>query len=426
MATVIQREDLLQFIWQTRLLEKHALTTYDGQAVRVLHPGTLNENAGPDFLDARVRIGDTIWAGHVEIHIKTGQWLTHKHHLDRAYNNVVLHVVFEHDGTELGIPVLELKEYITPEWISVFERMMQTADWIPCSRHIGDVQEQVVIPWLTRMAIERMEEKSMRIESNLQRSKGNWEETVWQTLARGMGGLVNRVAMEELAVIVPLRQLRKIKHDRIAVEGILLGAAGFLQANFRELIPNQMQNEFRHYKQLFGTIEMEATRWKFGRMRPAGFPTIRISQLAGVATANESLVDLLLHSDLQMLRKGLKSEASAFWREHYLLHRPATNHAVTLGDAQFNHLMVNVVVPLRIAYGRIEDIPDSITDALELLEQLPAEEHKIVKKWQSLGLQSKHAADSQGLLHLYTAYCTHKQCLRCRIGYSLLHKLHYI
>jgi len=422
----VKKEDLLQFIWKMRLFNQNNLRTTDGETITILKPGHQNTNAGPDFSDARIKIGEAVWAGTVEVHINSKQWFEHRHDKDDAYSTVILHVVYEHDITNFHIPTLALKEYIDPRYFEQYQRMMETADWIPCQRNLEQIQLEKLPGWLEFLAVERIENKSQRLLSTLNSNTNNWEQTAWQLLARSMGNPVNAEPMEQLAMRVPIKFIRKIGGDRKTIEALLLGAGGFLKGPFNEIGPNQLQSIYKHQKTKHNIDELEPQIWKFGRMRPAHFPTLRISQLADIVSRAPSLMSLFLNSSMKSLQKSLSGEAASYWSEHYHFKQSAKNKHLKTGVGMTESIIINSVVPLVLLFGKMMDEDDKISHAIDLLSSLPSEKNSIIRKWRKLNINANNAAESQALIQLYKDYCNNRRCLSCRIGFSVLNKICYI
>lgn len=409
-----------------RLFRNEGLVTTDGESVQVLHPGTHNHNSGPDFSNARIRIGNTLWAGNVELHVTSRQWYEHGHQTDAAYNNVILHVVYRHNLAAFPIPTLELEPYIDHRLLLHFRQMMETGSWIPCAAHHPLPPDLPLTPWLERLSVLRLEEKAIRLHTRLQANTGDWNETAWQLLARSMGNPVNAEPMEQLSRNVPLALLKRHVGQPLEMESILLGTAGMLQGSFGELYPHKMQTDFRHWQKKYNLVTMDGSIWKFGRMRPGHFPTIRISQLAAIVRQTPHLLDSILHLDSKGLQHMLEVAASPYWQEHYHFHKSGDATPRMLGKQMIASIIINSIVPLRLLYAQLTDNTDQIEAALQLLSTLPPENNKIIRGWKKLGWSPENAVQTQALLHLYKDFCVPKRCLDCQIGYHILGKISYI
>lgn len=419
-------EALLQYIWKMRLYSPGQLQTTDGDKITVIHPGTQNIHAGPDFSNARIQIGDTLWAGNVELHLKSSQWLEHGHQNDPAYHNVILHVVLYHDLPDFHLPTLQLHQAIHTDLVHTYQRMMETGAWIPCAPFLPQAATDRMDSWLERMAIERLEDKAMRLRSRLLANQGDWDETAWQLLSRSLGNPVNADPMEQMAIHTPVKILQRHTGQRNMIEALLLGQAGFLEGSWREVYPNQLQTEYRHLQKKYQLQPLKHGQWKFGRMRPSHFPTIRISQLADIVSKEPRLFRLFLNEDRKQLDTLFTGTAATYWKEHFHFKGASTNHSAQIGATIRHSLLINTVVPLLVLYGKETDEGKWIDQALDLLAGIPKENNQVIRQWADSGILAENASQSQGLLHLYQHWCGEKRCLECPIGFQILEKVKYI
>ncbi len=421
-------EDLLQFIWESRLFDQHALRTTDGRSVEVLHPGRIQHHSGPDLEGAQVRIGDQRWAGNVEVHLRSSEWNAHGHQYDPAYENVVLHVVYEHDAevrTQRGtvIPTIELLPRVSTESIAMHHALMRSRDFVPCAQHLDRLDPLRTGPWLERVLIERLERKTMGVEALYRQLGNDPAETVYHLLARAFGFKVNAEPFGMLAHALPLKVLHKYRDDAVRTEALLFGQAGLLQVDLVDDHPRLLQQEHAHLARMHALRPAPVAAWKFARMRPMNFPTVRIAQLAQLLMhCNGSFSDLLEIDDVVLLRQELEVLASPYWTTHYQFDKPSTTQPKRLGRTGTDHLIINAMVPALFALGRLEGRDDRKERALHLLEQLPAERNTVLAGWASLGLCADTAARGQALLELRDTYCTNRSCLSCGIGNQLLRK----
>lgn len=423
------KEELLHFIWKMNLLDPRSLRTQSQETLRVVKPGLHNEDSGPDFFDARVRIGETLWAGNVEIHLKSSDWYRHDHDKDDAFENVILHVVYEHDQevyysrSQHPVPVLELKNFISSTLIQKYQEMLYNSDWIPCASHIHKVPFLHQISWLERVLIERLEDKSSRIFDQLEKTAYDWQECFYRSMARYFGFNVNNEPFEQLASSLPSSMLARHKDNRFQIEALLFGQAGFLpSAQFRDDYPNQLSREFNFLKKKYGLKPLEPHQWKFMRTRPSNFPGIRISQLADLIHKSSHLFTNLLEcSSPKEAQKLLNCNASSYWNSRYHFDKPDPSEKhKKLGKKSIENLLINLMAPFLYAYGQYHNKEDYKSRAIEILEELPPEQNKITRKWRELGIPNKNAARSQALIFLKKNYCDHKKCLNCQIGTQIL------
>jgi len=414
-------EAFIQYIWKMKLFNTSDLKTTDGEPLLIIHSGEHNFHSGPDFTNARIKLGDTIWAGNVEIHIRSCDWKIHKHVSDRAYDNVILHVVFEHDDTENKLPTLILKDRIDVKLISLYNFMMQTSAWIPCEKNIRFTDEIIIKNQLNRLLTERIEKKALNFEQRLLLNTNDWEETCYQLIARNLGTNVNAEPFERVARSLPYKTILKHINNPMQVEALLFGQAGFLEGNFRELYPNQLQSEYQFLKKKYQLEGIRPLEWKFLRMRPANFPTIRMSQFANFVAAKEKIFSAILElNDIKKIKKLFEVNAGDYWKEHYHFKKAVPIKSSALGADMINLILINTISPLLFLYGQKTGELQYITRAIDLLENLEPEHNNIIHKWESLGLKPKHAAESQALLELKKNYCENKRCLECAIGHKIL------
>ena len=414
------QERLLQFIWQHQYFSTASLTTVCGKEVVILQTGILNTNQGPDFLHARIKIGTVFWAGNIEVHIKSSDWLRHHHSEDIHYKNVVLHVVWEHDIDVSQHPVLALKGRVSLSMLQRYENLMQQPLLIPCSKQLHVVDTFIWSAWKTRLVAERLELKNGFILERLKKCNFHWDELCWRLFAKYFGVPVNADAMEALAAHVPLKILRRHKQRIEQLEAILMGQAGLLESDFSDDYPNMLKKEYhflRHKYQLQPTL----IPLQFLRMRPIGFPTIRLSMLACFIRQSHQLFSALLSAELITdVKKMLDVHASTYWDTHYVFDHKSPFQKKKIGKQMVNHLMVNVVLPLLYAYGTHSGEQAFKEKAIVWLEQVAKEKNRVTASWERLGVTNRTAFDSQALLQLQKSYCSQHNCLHCVIGNTIL------
>ncbi len=420
-------ENLLQFIWQYRLYQSaKPLLTNDLDEIIVLHPGQLNTNAGPDFLEAKIKIGNTIWAGNVEIHLLSSDWRKHKHPQDANYDKLILHVVYKDDApvntlNNSVFPTLVLFPYIQPEMLVRYEKLMSSQAVISCMPLFKRVKPLTVEMQMQRMLAERLEEKITHLQHLLVRFRNNWQEVFYIQLARFFGSHINQEAFESLAILTPLPLLAKYRHNELQIEALLFGQAGMLDDYFDEAYPLQLQNEYRYLRKLHQLTPVKKHLWKFLRLRPANFPTIRIAQFAQLLIKSSQLFSKVTTSNnIKDLESLFALEVSAFWRTHYTFHESSSERSKHPGKNFISTLIINAIVPLLFIYGKMQGNRAYCDLATDYLHALPAEKNKMLNLWDACHVSTKSAADSQSLLQLYKNYCTNKRCLECAIGFELL------
>ncbi len=419
-------EAFLQYVWRHKLLQGGEFMSTDGRTLRIVRQGELNKDAGPDFFNARVAIDGVEWVGNIEVHVRTSDWNAHHHSQDKAYNNIVLHVVYEHD-TDILLqngkrPVtLELKPYIDPKLIERYDSLMQADDDIPCADRLGEMPGFILDGWLDRLTVERIESKAEVVRRLLGESHGGWEQTCYWLLARYFGGRVNALAFELLAKGTDQRLLARWKDDPQRLEALLMGQAGLLEGYFEDDYPRQLQADYEAIRTGAGLRPIDAYLWKFYRIRPSSFPTIRISQFANLVATSSNLFSTLLDmTDAAQIAALFNQPAAEYWCSHYRFDQPSPSHPKAVGRAQAEMLVINAWVPLLFVYGTVHGQQQYKDQAIDLLQQLKAENNNIIRRWKNVGIAADTAARSQALLQLHNSYCLNHRCLDCTIGYNLI------
>ena len=427
-------EELLHYVWKHKLLPLTELQTTDGRVIEILDPGLHNRNAGPDFFNAKVKIGGTLWVGNVEIHMKSSDWYRHGHDRDAHYNNVVLHVVAladmeakTQDGNYLPQLVLQIPQPLKDN----YEELLHNDQYPPCYRIIPDLTRLTVHSWMAALQTERLEQKTEAIQRRVDQCDGSWEDAYFVTLARNYGFGVNGEAFEQWALNVPLRAVGKHRDDLFQIEAIFMGQAGLLEidtvpAHYQKDALNdgylaRLRNEYQYLAHKFQLKPMDASLWNFLRLRPQNFPHIRLSQLANLYYERKAgLSQLLECKTTDELRGLLSSHVTPYWETHYTFGSLSSKNAKRLSLGSLNLLIINTAIPVLFAIGRHRQREDLCDRAFDLLEQLKSENNHITRMWQQCGLAVQSAGDSQALIQLKKEYCDRKDCLRCRIGYEYL------
>lgn len=414
-------ERLLQFIWQFQYFNKSELTTSSGEAVNIIFLGQYNTNQGPDFLDAKIKIGKTTWAGTVELHVKTSDWKKHNHQSDTNYNNVVLHVVWENDSTKnTSVPIVELKDRVSKILLQRYEELMNATSFIPCEKNIHTARDITWKSWKDRLLAERLVRKSKTVETYLQQNNYHWEETFWWLLARNFGMKVNAGAFEAIAKSVSINILAKHKAQIHQLEALLLGQAGLLEAKFTEDYPLMLQKEYNFYKIKY-KLKTTNNQVYFLRMRPVNFPTIRLAQLAMLIHDSAHLFSKIKEAkSLKDVKEWFDVTANDYWHYHYQFDEMAAFKKKKLGAAMIDNIIINTIAPVLFAYGNYHDENKYKEKALRWLEETAAEKNAITKGFQQLIIENKNAFDSQALIELKNEYCIKKRCLECGVGNAIL------
>ena len=421
-------EDFLHYVWKFKRFQNLNLFTTEGLPLHILQTGIHNLDAGPDFSGAKIKIEDTVWAGNVEIHIFSSDWEKHKHQEDPAYDNVILHVVFEHEKDIIRkdgslIPCLELKELIDENVYQQFLHLMHSNNWIPCQQQLPLVDDFVKRNMIERVLVERLEQKTEYIKASLQLNKNSWEETFYHLLSRHFGMKVNALPFELLAKSLSSTILAKHKNNNLQLEALLFGQAGMLANLFNDPFPKKLQKEYDFLRKKHSLTPIPGHLWKFLRLRPANFPTIRIAELAALITKSSHLFSKILEAgNIQELDELFKVEVSDYWANHYVFDKPSKPKSKSFGKSARENLIINVVAPLLFLYGQIKQSEKHREQAFEILLQIGPENNSIIRNWAACGIKAANAFESQALLHLYKNYCIQKQCLRCNIGNNILKK----
>lgn len=421
------KEDFLHYLWRTRQFDCSNLSTTKNIPIQILHFGEYNSNAGPDFLNAKVQIGETVWIGNVEIHVNASEWLKHQHQTDNAYDNVILHVVYDFDKeifrkTGEAIDTLELRNRIPADIIRHYERLMYNAYWIPCAFHFPTVPTIIKSMWINRLMIERLEGRVTAINEELNRNHHNWELTFYHHLARNFGARINTEPFEMMAKKTPLLTLAKHKNSLFQLEALIFGQAGLLQDNFQEDYPQALKKEYRFLQKKYQLSPLRTVVWKFMRLRPANFPTIRLAQFAALMYQSTHLFSKILTADcVKNIHKLFEAvQVSEYWQTHYKFEKVSKKRIKKLGKGTIDLFIINTVVPFLFCYGRVKGLDIYEQRATDFLEQLPAEQNHIINQWKQLEYTPKSAYHTQALIQLKKNYCDKKRCLDCAIGSKII------
>ncbi|MBK9530461.1 MAG: DUF2851 family protein [Chitinophagaceae bacterium] len=417
-------ERLLQYIWQFRYFNFNDLRTDEGELLQVIHPGTLNTNQGPDFIDAKIKIADTTWAGSIELHTHASHWNDHKHSGDKNYKNVILHVVWKND-VQLHLPfsTLVLEDKVPKLLLHKYDELMNTGSFIPCEKNIHGVNSLTWQSLKERMLVDRLENKTKNIFDLLQKNKNHWEEICWWLLAKNFGIKLNAAAFEKVARSIPVTVLAKHKGQIHQAEALLFGQAGLLDADLTGDYPKLLQREYLFLKKKYGLKKVEAGMI-FLRMRPSNFPTVRLAQLAMLLHKSHQLFSKIKESpDVKTIRDLLQVTANDYWHYHYVFDVTSAFKKKKLGEQMIDNILINTVVPVLFAYGHYHNENVIKDKALQWMDQIKAEKNAITRGFAALQVNNKTAFDSQALIQLKNEYCSKKRCLDCSIGNKLIRSL---
>lgn len=420
-------EDLLHFVWKYRSFKYFGLRTSNNDVVEIVDPGTENLNAGPDFFNAKIKIADTIWAGNIEMHLKSSDWFVHGHHTNSAYDNVILHVVVQNDKPAINhagkeIPTLVV-DYPT-ELEDNLNKMLASKSWIACSDQISQLEQLEMSTILQRLMVERLESKTKAISDEVELCNGDWEEAFYRSITRCFGLTVNSFPAELLAKSLPLRVLSKHRDSLFQLEALIFGQAGMLAMQLTtDDYYLSLCKEYDFLRQKYSLCPIDGNLWKFLRMRPIGFPSIRLAQLASLMNKSTQLFSKFIEVDsLKQVTDLLSVKPSEFWNTHYTFAKSSKESAKTLGKQFVEVAMLNTVIPFMFAYGNSRNNYSLTDKALNFIEEMPAEINSVVCGFKSIGVKVRSAADSQAVVQLKTTRCEVKKCMFCEVGTKLLTK----
>jgi hypothetical protein len=421
-------ESFLHYVWQFQYFDKSELRTTEGEPVTVFKPGFLNSNAGPDFSQGKIKIGSIEWAGSVEIHIKSSGWKDHHHDDDAAYENVILHVVWQNDKPVVRkdgsvLPTIELRNRVNESLIAEYKKLINSSYAIPCSKLLLGVSDITKFSMLDKVLAERLEAKSLFVKELLKKNNSDWNETCYQVLARNFGFKVNADPFLQLTQNLPYKILLKHLNSSLQVEALLFGVAGFLEGGMKDEYFTSLQKEFKilSAKYQLDAMKFNPSQWKFLRLRPANFPTIRIAQFAAMIAKSPNIFSKLIDANnYAELKEIFNVNQTSYWHSHYRFGKKSKSSVYDLGGMSIDNLIINSVTPLFVAYGIAHGETTYLDRAQQILQQMPAEGNKIIRAWEEWNWKVKNAFDSQALIELYNNYCQKRNCLNCVIGASLL------
>ncbi len=420
------KEDLLHFLWRTHRWWNTKLITVDNHSLIIDYPGDYNENQGPDFHYARIQLDGVHWFGNIEIHINSSDWDEHGHQNDPNYRNVILHVVWNHDKeithNGLWVPTFELKNHFQQSELLRYNDLMTNSSLIPCEHLIKTVNSSLIYSQLENSAVQRLQNKIKKFKIELSENNKDWEEVFYRKFCKYLVTPTNALAMELLTSKLPWSLLQKIRSNRIDLEAMLFGLAGFLDSKPIDEYQNNLQIRFEFLKNKYNLEPMSKFQWYFLRLRPAHFPTLRIAQIASFFYFNETPFSKIIEcSNSGQVIQLLESRPDDYWGGHYNFGLSFTKETGNyLGRSTKEILIINVIIPLLYNYGTLMSNNKYSDLAVSWLQSLNAEKNSKVKMWQGLGIPIRNAFHSQGSLEQYYNYCLKKQCLHCKIGHSIL------
>jgi hypothetical protein len=418
-------EEFLSYLWKYRQFNLD-IRTESGDHLTILHPGDQNTDSGPDFFNARLRIGGTTWAGNVEIHVQASDWYRHGHHADPAYDHVILHLVYEADRQvfhQNGEPVQTLViRNRFPAWIyDRYKLMMQNQQWIPCMNQLLPSVDYGFGIWAPALAVERLEDRTKSLRQLLTSCSCDWEETFYLHMAGSFGFKINGLSFELLAKSLPYKIVRQHCGRFFQMEALLFGQAGLLERDFTDHYPQELQQEYHFLRSKYHLDPVSGSIWKFLRLRPSNFPTIRISQFAGfLCHTRAKLFNLFEDGSFNGIMDHFKIAASSYWDNHYIFDKPSAYLPKIMGGAGVKLLIINGLAPFLFFYGMEKGQHHLCEGVLNFMENAAGENNVQTDRWKEIGFPVDNAMQTQALLHLKKCYCDKKLCLDCRIGNFLL------
>lgn len=414
------KEEYLHYLFRTKQLGNQFITT-SNLKVEILDFGIHNHNSGPDFLECKISLNNKIWAGQIEFHIKSSDWLKHKHQHDLNYNNVILHVVFEHDqeikSGEYTLPTIELKHLIDHDHHNKYKSYLNSKNWIACQNDIKKVDEFLIYQQKEVALLKRLKRKSNFVIERINEFSGNQIKVFYILLFKAFGTKVNQIAFQQLGEKFDYKILAKLNFNKTKIQAYLFGLAGFLNDDIEDEYYLILKNEFGYIKKVFDLNEMKIAEWKFSTMRSFNLPTVRLAQLTELLVNN---VTISINDTVNDIREKCKIDLSVYWQNHYMFGRKGKNKNSNLTNSFIDLLFINVFIPYLFALGRIKDDEKLKLTSFNWLENLGAESNGIIAKWNKLNIKSKSAFDTQALIEQKNEYCDKNKCLKCKVGLKLL------
>ncbi len=420
------REELLHFIWNYKLLKTRQLKSVNGADIKIFHSGELNNDAGPDFFNAKIEVDGITLVGNIEIHVNSSDWLKHGHENDKAYDNLILHVVYKCDkvipqNTKHNVETVELKNYIDAGILKKYNSLISSSSALPCSKQIKIAEAIKIHSWLQRMLAERLESKTDYVKHVFLASQNDFSQTLYLMLARNFGFKVNAEPFELLAKHVPLQVALKHSSNLFQLEALYFGCAGFLNKSYKNKYLQQLQNEYEFLKNKYKLIELDVSLWKFLRLRPANFPTVRLWQFAMmIHKCSELFRNPEQFNSVETLHKAISHPNEGYFSKHYKLDGPEVRAIKGLGKNSLENIMINTMAPFLFFYGKQTANNGFIEAAFECYAELPFEDNVKTRHFTKAGLKFKTAAESQGIIQLFDNYCKNTRCLECGIASNLL------
>lgn len=419
------KEDFLHYLWKFKKFDGLNLKSVQGEEITIIKTGDYLELAGPDFFNAHIEIGNQKWAGNVEIHLKSSDWYLHNHEKDATYKNVILHVVWENDTAifredNTEIPVLVLKDYVSKEIIDNYNALVSPKTWISCERQLKEIDRFVFKNWQERLFFERLERKSKFIDQLLEETNQDWEAVLFCLLAKNFGLNTNGNSFLQIAKAIPFSVIRKESFEVENLEALLFGTSGLLETEKEDVYYKDLKFRYFYLLHKYQIEKIYADPLQFFKLRPDNFPTIRLSQLASLYHRHQNLFSKIIDlKSIGEVYRLLNISASSYWQNHYQFDKESPNKSKMLSKPFIDLVVINTIIPLQFAYSNIRS--ESIAeDLIDFINEVDSEKNAIIDKFNSFGIKSQSAFESQALLELKNEYCERKACLKCAIGLELL------
>lgn len=419
------KEDFLHYLWQYKKFDSSNLMTVDGEKLSIITFGDYLQNAGSDFFNAQIKIDDQKWAGNIEIHSKSSDWYVHHHEDDPNYDNVILHVVWEHDTpvfrkNNSEIPVLQLKDFTSSDIIQQYTSLAAPKTWIYCENQLPTINQFLLENWQERLYFERLTRKNQFINQLLDETQNDWEAVLFCLLAKNFGLNANGETFLKIAKAIPFSILRKESYEVKNIESLFFGIANLLPTDGQEEYTKDLKQRFQYlmHKYQFEKVVVEPVQ--FFKHRPDNFPTIRLAQLAMLYHKEQNLFSKVISiNSIEELYEVFKISISEYWQYHYHFDKVSAKKKHSFSKSFIDLLVINTIVPIRFAYAKSQGNEISET-VLHLLKEVTAEKNSILDSFSKFGIKAKNAFESQSLLELKNQYCSLKKCLQCGIGIQLL------
>jgi hypothetical protein len=419
------KEDFLHFVWLYKKFQLTSLYTTKGKTITILNAGQYLQKAGPDFFNAQLLIDNQRWAGNVEIHLKSSDWYVHHHQNDVNYDNVVLHVVWDHDvdvfrKNNESIPVLELKSYVLPETVAHYEHLMKPKSWINCENELKSIDDFTLKHWFERLFIERLEKKSTEITNLLAETTNNWEHVFYTFLAKSFGLNTNGNSFLKMMQTLPVSLIRKERHDLQQLEALFFGTIGLLNTDYEDVYFQELKEKWLFLQHKYQLEEVDHLTIQFFKHRPDNFPTIRLAQLAQLMHSHENLFQSCLEAKTtEQMYQLFKVQVSPYWLSHYIFDKESPAKKKYISPSFVDLLILNCIIPIKFCYATYQG-KESIEELIALASAVQSEKNSIVERFQRSGIKSLDSYHSQALLQLKNEYCNFNRCLNCEIGQKLI------